>query len=274
MNAVYGSPWCITGDGWMSVHHALQSHLAHKSESPQSKEENGWKSYLSDSIAQRPDMEIDKRGIAHIHVFGVLGPKLTKLEKACGTTDYGELSEELAEARENARGVMLHIDSPGGYAQGNMEAAYALAETARAMPVVAHTDGMMCSAAYAIGVGASSIFATPSADVGSIGVIIPLVDRSGQWEQQGIKPAYITHTGGDLKDAGYPPSFTQEHIEFFQTLVDDTFGLFRAHVLNHRDVSAEAMRGQYFMAERAQSENLIDEVGSPEEAYDFLLSRI
>ena len=83
---------------------------------------------------------------------------------------------------------------------------------------------------------ADFIAAAPSAQVGSIGTILPLVDVSGAWEQRGWKPAYITHSGGDLKDATWPPSFTEAHRAHLQEMVDDHFGQFRDHVLRFRSV--------------------------------------
>lgn len=271
MNAVYSQPWLITGDGWLSIHQVIQSRMDRKAVKSS---EDFWRKEFEDFIPQRPGMEIDREGIAHIHVFGVLGPKLSNIEKACGTTDYGDLTREINEASENARGILLHVDSPGGYSQGNQEAASVLAAVAENMPVVAHADGMMASAAYCICAGASRIHASISAMVGSIGVILPLVDVSGRWQQEGIKPAYVTHTGGDLKDAGYPPSFTDEHMAHFQEVVDDLFHQFRDHVLKFRSIEKSAMRGQVFVAERAQSEGLVDEIGTAEAALSFLSEMI
>tara|TARA_R100000027_G_scaffold54802_4_gene43935 strand:+ start:27995 stop:28825 length:831 start_codon:yes stop_codon:yes gene_type:complete len=268
IEAVYSRPWNITGNGWMAVHQAFQGHL--HGAKPREDEED-FRRAFEDFIIQRPHMEIDDQGVAHIHVMGVLAPKLPPLMKACGLTDYGVLTQELQTARRQARAILLIVDSPGGYCEGNAEVAYLVSEIARSMPVTAWTDGSMCSAAYKIAVGARRIWSTPSADTGSIGTIIPLVDTSGAWEQKGWKPAYVTHTGGDLKAAGYPPSFTEEHMAYFQELVDDTFSLFRNHVLANRSIDAEAMRGQVFTANRALAENLIDAIGLREDAYRELL---
>lgn len=276
LNVVYSQPWSITGEGWMSVHQALQNHLSRKMlpEEERRGDAGFWKRAFGDFIVQRPDMDIDKNGIAHIHVFGVLGPKLSNIEKACGTTDYGDLQSELTEARKNADGILLHVDSPGGYTRGNIEISKFLADVAATMPVVAHTDGYMASAAYAISVGANVLFANRSADVGSIGVILPLIDRSGEWKMKGIAPAYITHTGGDLKDAGYPPSFSAEHIEYFQEIVDDSFAAFRDHVLAHRQIDDSSMRGQCFTGGRAKENNFVDAIGTEADAYRYLQSML
>lgn len=134
-------------------------------------------------------------------------------------------------------------------------------------------DELAASAAYALAVSADFIAMAPSAQVGSIGTILPLVDVSGAWEQRGWKPAYITHTGGDLKDATWPPSFTDAHRAHLQEMVDDYFAQFREHVLGHRNISPNAMRGQTFIGRKAKEANLVDHIGTYQDTYLELLRR-
>ena len=262
-NAIYRQPWNITPGGWLSVHELLQSRLAVDAENLD----------LSAFVNPRPDLEVDSNGIAHIHVTGVLGKNLSQIERSCGNTGYEQLEAEVADAvKAEARGILLHVNSPGGAATGNVETSRMLAGSG--LPTVAWVDELAASAAYAIASGATSIVASPSAQVGSIGTILPLVDNSGQWEKRGLKPAYITHTGGDLKDATWPPSFSEAHREHLQEMVDDFFGQFRDHVLTYRDVPASAMRGQTLLGARAKAVNIVDRIGSYAEAYDELLAKV
>ncbi len=262
-NAVYRTPWNITPGGWLSVHELMQSRLAADAENID----------LSAFVNPRPDLEIDSNGVAHIHVTGVLGKNLSQIERSCGNTGYEQIEAEVTEALQSkARGILLHVNSPGGAATGNIETASFVAQSG--LPTVAWVDELAASAAYAIAAGAERIVASPSGQVGSIGTILPLVDTSGQWEQRGWKPAYITHTGGDLKDATWPPSFSEAHRAHLQEMVDDLFGQFKGHVLAHRDVPQSAMRGQTYLSERAKDANLIDTVGSYADACDALLSRV
>jgi ClpP class serine protease len=262
-NAVYRQPWNITPGGWLSVHELLQSRLAVDAENLD----------LSAFVNPRPDLEVDSNGIAHIHVTGVLGKNLSQIERSCGNTGYEQLETEVADAvKAEARGILLHVNSPGGAATGNVETSRMVAGSG--LPTVAWVDELAASAAYAIASGATLIVVSPSAQVGSIGTILPLVDTSGQWEQRGLKPAYITHTGGDLKDATWPPSFSEAHREHLQEMVDDFFGQFREHVQTHRDVQASAMRGQTLLGTRAKAANLVDRIGSYSEAYDQLLKHV
>jgi ClpP class serine protease len=262
-NALYRQPWHITTDGWLTLHQLFQSRLMADAENLN----------LSDFVNPRPDAEIDDNGIAHIHITGTLGRHLSQIERTCGNTGYEQIEDEIRIATgDGARGFLFHVNSPGGMAAGNVEAAAVI--SAITVPKAAWVDELAASAAYALAVGADFIAAAPSAQVGSIGTILPLVDVSGAWEQRGWKPAYITHSGGDLKDATWPPAFTEAHRAHLQEMVDDYFGQFRDHVLRHRAVSPGAMRGQTFVGRRAREANLVDHVGSYADTYAELLRRV
>ncbi|MCC5808556.1 MAG: S49 family peptidase [Opitutales bacterium] len=262
-NALYRQPWNITADGWLTLHEIVQSRFFSESANLD----------LSAFVNPRPDAEIDDHGIAHIHVSGTLGKHLSQIERTCGNTGYEEIEAEILAARSHgARGFLFHINSPGGMAAGNIETASLLASIEE--PTAAWVDELAASAAYAIASGADFIAAAPSAQVGSIGTILPLVDVSGAWEQRGWKPAYITHSGGDLKDATWPPSFTEAHRAHLQEMVDDHFAQFRDHVLRFRAVPPDAMRGQTLLGRKAKEANLVDHIGSYADTYGELVRRV
>lgn len=253
-HALYCSPWNLDGLYWHSMHQAAQApgNLT-----------------LADFFVARPKMEIDQNGIAHIHVVGVLGD-LAPIDEMFGDSDYGSIASELDTAKAEASGIMLHVDSPGGQATGNVELAAKVGKVS--IPTAAHVSGLGCSAAYAILCGADRVTAGPSSMVGSIGTILPLLDVSGLWESMGIRPDYVT--SGDLKAAGYPPAQTPEERESLQQIVDDLFAMFKGHVTRYRDVPDEAMRGQAFVGTRAKSVRLIDAVSDYDSAYRDLVKRV
>lgn len=262
-NALYRQPWNLTAEGWMTLHQIMQSRLFAQVDNLK----------LADLVNPRPEAEIDQSGIAHIHIVGTLGKHLSAIERSCGNTGYEQIEEEIRIATEDgARGFLFHINSPGGMAAGNVEAAATIA--AIPVPKAAWVDELAASAAYALAAGVTFIAASPSAQVGSIGTILPLVDVSGEWDMRGWKPAYITHTGGDLKDATWPPAFTQAHRTHLQELVDDYFAQFRDHVLGYRALAPDTLRGQTFIGRKAKESNLVDHVGSYADTYEELLRRV
>jgi signal peptide peptidase SppA len=267
ISAVYSEPWNITPAGWDSINRIVQARIFNARAEEGSGIDEGLG--MSAFVNPRKKFFVDENGIAHIDIFGALGQHLSKIERACGNTGYEEIAEELDAASASSLGVLLTIDSPGGHCAGNKEAAQMIADMQ--IPVVAFTDSLMASAAYMLASQADMIVATGSSMVGSIGTILALVDKSGVWEKEGLKPAYITNTGGDLKSAGHPPSFSDEHLAYFQQLTDDYFSQFRDAVLSARDVSAEAMRGQAVVGRRALEYNLIDKIGDYKTAYESIL---
>ena len=230
---------------------------------------SSWREKFSQYIPQRQSMAIDPNGIAHISVHGTLFNKEAPFFVAgYGGTDYEEVLQDIAVASKEARGIFLSIDSGGGHACGNDKVAKAISQCGK--PVFAYTDGMCCSAAYAIASGSSYIASSPDATVGSIGTILPLMDVSGLWEAMGVKPDYITNKEGTLKTAGYPPSQTEEERASLQAETQEYFELFKSHVSAHRDIAKEDMRGQAFVGQSALKKGLVDEICDKNSAYDKL----
>ena len=67
---------------------------------------------------------------------------------------------------------------------GTPELAQAVADASRDKFVYAFSAGQMCSAAYWVASQCDAIYATPSARVGSIGVILPFVDDTEAFRKE------------------------------------------------------------------------------------------
>lgn len=85
----------------------------------------------------------------------------------------------------------------------------------------AHSDGMCCSAAYAIVSGTFYISATADATIGSIGTILPLMDISGLWQAMGIKPDYISERYPVSIKAFANPQVRNGGVQLFKPLTGD-----------------------------------------------------
>ncbi|MDF3058543.1 MAG: sppA 1, partial [Rariglobus sp.] len=99
------------------------------------------------------------------------------------------ISRELAEIdlRTDVHTVILLLKTPGGMAIGIPELGDQLVEMQSRRPVFAFSSDTFASAGYWIAAGCSSIFATKSACVGSIGTYIALYDYTAMLEEWGIK---------------------------------------------------------------------------------------
>lgn len=84
-----------------------------------------------------------------------------------------EVTEQLEYARQNpnVKAVVLVVNSPGGSAAYSEELYLDVLNTRAEMPVVATIDLLAASGAYYMAAGADEIFAKPTSNVGSIGVI-------------------------------------------------------------------------------------------------------
>ncbi len=71
---------------------------------------------------------------------------------------------------ERIAGVVLEIDSPGGYATSSESIFYSLLQLRKAKPLVVSIDGIAASGGYYMAVAANRIYAAPSSYVGNVGV--------------------------------------------------------------------------------------------------------
>ena len=185
-----------------------------------------------------------------------------------GATDSTEIGEALREAgeRDDVGAVFLDIDSPGGTVVGTPELAAAVSALNDRKPVYAFSSGLMCSAAYWIASQASAIYATPSARVGSIGVVQAVIDNSARLHAAGIKVEVFAV--GKYKAMGAPGApLSDDQRELIRSNLAETARDFHAAVLSKgRAVPAEAMEGQTFSGRQAERSHLADMVPDRAEA--------
>jgi ClpP class serine protease len=159
----------------------------------------------------------EEGGYAVVDVCGPLSQK-----PGWWTESYDEIRERFAAACQSKQpAVCLKLDSPGGDTAGNLE----LARDLRAMAatagkrLVAFTDGMACSAAYALACAAEEIVTTPSASIGSIGVWCPLLDVTAQNAMWGVK-YFVASSGKSKNDRNPNTGITDEAFARLQAQVD------------------------------------------------------
>lgn len=201
-----------------------------------------------------------------IPVNGALMRKPDPFEMAWGGVEDTDTLRHLvdqAAADPNVSGILLDVDSPGGFYSGGPELADAVKAARASKPVVAWTGGMMASLAYWVGSQADSVIASRSAAVGSIGVYIAIPDTSKMYEAFGIKVELFVNREGDLKAAGMPgTSLTDPQREHFQGRAQTAFVEFRRSVKTQRPgVTEEAMRGQTLNGTEAKNAGLVDRIG-------------
>ena len=128
-------------------------------------------------------------------------------------------------------------------------------------PVTAQIDGVAMSAGFWLASQASQIFATQGSTLGSIGVILPLLDFSAAFEQMGVKAVPIDT--GEFKHMGMMGTeITEEHQAHLQTIVDARFAEFLSAVSKGRGMTPTAVKkladGRLFVPADARTSGLID----------------
>ncbi|XHR30902.1 MAG: S49 family peptidase [Chthoniobacteraceae bacterium] len=213
-----------------------------------------------------------------VGVVAMLGPMIRKPDLLSqilfNATDTEEITAAVREAasRPDIEAIFLDIDSPGGTVTGTPELAQAVADAGNQKPVYAFSSGLMCSAAYWVASQAQAVYVTPSARVGSIGVIQPIIDDSEAFKNAGLKVEVFA--AGKFKGMGLPGvSLTDAQRECIQSNIAETAADFHSAVLSRgRKIPSEAMEGQDFSGKQAQRMNLAGVVRDRADALSRLRS--
>lgn len=256
------NPWLITQDAYLGMQFALDRYLENGTVGEEEPDENMARDFASDNIAVIPVQGTLMRGVS---------PAVAKFFGITDTAVLKDTIEAIAED-DGIHGVVLDIDSPGGSASGILEAAEAIASLARTKPVYASVEGTMASAAYWLGSQAKTIVASKSSKVGSIGVYLPVVDSSESYKAQGVQVELIKNKEAKYKGAGFDgTSLTEDQKEYLGEMVQDIFEDFKEAVITARpSVPEKAMQGQVYLGGRAKGMQLVDVIGSFEDALSMV----
>lgn len=211
-------------------------------------------SLFDDGRPSKGDMVAIKDGMATVSISGPLFD-----------TDYATIGAELKliEDDPTVERVVYVINSPGGMVAGCQECADAIAALAARKPSCAFTNSMMCSAAYWLGSATGRVYATETAEVGSIGVVMATADYSEYERQSGVKVNVIA--SGAMKAAGNPHEPLDDATrEYFQAQVDAIAAVFKRDVAArmHLDIEATDVwaEGRVFIGAQALDVHLITDL--------------
>jgi len=182
------------------------------------------------------------------------------------TLDY--LEAELRDAySRDCDAIVLSIRSPGGYANKVPEMARLIDRIAQEKPVFAYTDTLIASAAYWIGASADMIYAAPSADVGSIGAYVEMLDWSKWFLNAGIEQK-LWRAGEDKARIGFDGQMRESDSAEIQADLNEIHLQFQNSVLEHRKIDPAFMQGKVYAGDKALELGFID--GFSDSLYDFL----
>lgn len=259
--AIRSAKWAITPATLQAIRDTLSSRLA--------------QSYvrIQDGAPSDPDddngipvipkgYDIIAPGVACVAVSGIIGKRLDALSMMCGGCDLDCVEENFAAALSDpaVSSVILHFDTPGGVITGVPELATKIKAAAALKPVFAFCDTLCASAGYWLASACTGIACTPSADVGSIGVYMALIDESEHWADKGYELVLIK--AGEQKAAGIAGSkISAKQIAIWQGEIDTCYAMFTSAVTGCRpDIESATMQGQTFMGDAALAAHLVDDV--------------
>ncbi len=196
-----------------------------------------------------------------------------------GSALSGTVISLLEEARQddNAKGVLLRIDTPGGSPAASEEIYNEINRVRKeGKPVYVTMGDIATSGGYYISSAADRIYADSNTLTGSIGVIWRTADMSKLYKMIGYTPNVIK--AGKYKDINNPSRpMTAEERQFIQRLVDNTYDEFISAVAAGRKKSVSQIRkiaeGRIYDGKQAKKLGLVDEIGGFEQAKIALAKR-
>lgn len=219
-----------------------------------------------------------EKGVGMIPIIGSLVNRGAWIGASSGLTSYEGIAAQLraAAADPDVKSILLDIDSPGGEATGMFTLARLVGEVAKSKRVVAMVNDMCASAAYGIASQSSEVVVSETSIVGSIGVVLTHLDRSGELAAKGIKPTLIY--AGRHKVDGSPYSALTDAVKAdLQAEVAKFYDAFVGLVAEGRgdrlsEVDARGTEARTFIGQDAVDRGLADRMAPLEAVLSSLQS--
>lgn len=217
-----------------------------------------------------------------VGILNISGPltysPVTMFGMDCGGSSYKQMKNDFAGlVSVGAKTVVLNIDSGGGEAHGCFTSAEYVKKMAaeNGVKLISYVDGRACSAAYAWAAIADEIIVSPGSELGSIGVLVHLINDSKALEKEGYERTFVT-AGASKVPFDKDGSFRKEFIEDIQEKVDITYEEFVTHVSKFRNMSIESVKAtqaKTFIPSRSLEIGLADGEMIPEDFYTYLAEK-
>jgi protease-4 len=177
----------------------------------------------------------------------------------------------------NVKAIVIRINSPGGSALASEVMWQSVRRAAKDKPVIISVGGMAASGGYYLASAGDTIFADPSAIVGSIGVVGGKFVLAGLFEKLGLG----TETFAKGRNAGLFSSnkeWDERQRRMVRNWMQETYDQFTQRVMSTRknrisDIDKVA-RGRIFLASQAKQLGMIDEIGGVEQAISYAANKV
>lgn len=218
---------------------------------------------------------LDGQSIGVLEVEGPLTYKPTGWEALCGGCSYVSLIEQMEGfAKAGVKTVLMQINSGGGVAYRMSFTSTKLRQIAdeNGIRLIGYVDGMAASAALGLGVACHELIANPESDVGSVGVVVSLLNDSEKLKKEGISRQFIT-AGKEKVPFDKEGSFKDEFLSDIQDKVDTLYEKFTTHVATMRNMDVQDVintQAKVFKASKALEIGFIDKIMEEDEFLEYL----
>lgn len=195
-------------------------------------------------------------------------------EEGCSYEGLIEKAEQLV--AEGVETIILDIDSGGGEAYGCFESASQVRQLAtdNNVKLITYVDGVAASAAYAWASIADEIIVNPMAKVGSIGVVVQLMNTIKFEKSKGLERVFI-YAGDSKIPFDVDGNFTESFISDIQESVNFYYSEFTSFVETRRPMTLEQIQdteAKVYLPKEALSLGLIDKVMTKQEFINYAFS--
>src|SRR5256714_4207415 len=169
----------------------------------------------------------------------------------------------MARRDESVEGIVLGIDSPGGSAMASEVMWQAARRVAKDKPLIVSIGSMAASGGYYLASAGDTIFADPSAIVGSIGVVGGKFVFKELFDKVGLHTETFSRgKNAELFSSNHP--FTDQQRRLVTNWMTRTYEQFTDRVMSQRgkkikDID-EVAHGRIFLAKQARGLGMVDEL--------------
>lgn len=231
--------------------------------------------YRSDTLLN--DSWTDKPTVAVVVVDGSIVPNSgsSNLFDRSGGVKPFRLERALGRAVRdpNVGGIVLRVNSPGGYALAGDEIHHAVAKAAGEKLLAVSMASVAASGGYYIAAPAERIFANPACITGSIGIYGGKADLSSLYEKIAVGKELFTRgrfAGMLTNTRPFSDTEREKYYSHLRAFYDHFVDL----VADSRSLAVDSVdnlgRGRVWTGREARSNGLVDELGGLKQALDYV----
>ena len=204
------------------------------------------------------EVRLDNSELLVIRLIGYIFP-CNNIYTALGFGFSMEALSEIVTKNQN-RKIDMIFDSPGGDARGVPETADLIYESRNS--ILSFAMGNCTSAAYWLASACGEFSASKSSTLGSVGVVMTIVDFSEMYKKVGIETLDIVSGVSPLKRGGLKD---RPYVEMLQQNIDDLGQILIESVAKNRGVETQFAaenfgKGGIMGGERALKSKMIDKI--------------